>query len=489
MAAVVQLRQNLRLLEATTIIVGSMIGSGILRLPGNMAATLHSPGLVVLAWVVGALLTIMGALTFAEMAGLFPRAGGQYHFLREGLGPAWGYLFGWTMFWVIQSGIVAAVSLAFADFLGGLLPGGLPGHATALVINGWRTGVTVPAWGNAFVAIGLVLVLAFVNYLSSRYGGWVSNVTTVGKYVGLLALVVLLFAFGKAPSDAFQPVASSLDQHGWALVVAFGSAMALTLFAFDGWPQATYVASEVQNPKRNLPRAMVVGPLVVAAIYIALTLAYFYVIPLARAQAIGNDPTGRIAVDAARAAVGAWGAKFIGIVALVSTLGATNAYVLTSPRIFYAMANDGALLRSMGKLSAKRATPAFAGLVFALWSSLLVMSGVYVQIVEMVVFGIWAFYLPTAISHLVLRRRMAGAERPFRTPLAPVTPILFALAAVFVIAVNVATPSTRTPALIATIIILAGLPFYALQRRSRTAGSPAPAAAVSVARDEHADVT
>src|ERR1051325_1037925 len=212
--AVVRLKTNLRLTEAVTIIVGSMIGSGILRLPGNMAATLHSPGLVILAWVAGAFLTVMGVLTFAEMAGMFPRAGGQYHFLREGLGPAWSYLFGWTMFWVIQSGIVAAVSLAFADFLSGLLPHPLPGHAAALVIGGWETGLTPPAWGNAFVAIGLVVVLAAVNYLSTHYGGVVSNVTTVGKYVGLLALVVLIFAFGKAPSDPCPPKAQKGEAQG-----------------------------------------------------------------------------------------------------------------------------------------------------------------------------------------------------------------------------------------------------------------------------------
>lgn len=474
--AVVQLKTNLRLFEAITIIVGSMIGSGILRLPGNMAATLHSPGLVILAWVAGAFLTVMGVLTFAEMAGMFPRAGGQYHFLREGLGPAWSYLFGWTMFWVIMSGIVASVSLAFADFLGGLV-GGLPGHNAPLVIGGWETGITLPPWGNAFVAIGLILVLALINYLSTRYGGWVSNFTTIGKYVGLLALVAILFIWGSAPDDAFEPTFSSTDQAGGALVVAFGSAMALTLFAFDGWPQATFVASEIQNPKRNLVRAMLIGPLLVALIYIVLTVSYFYVIDLDQAIAVGRDAQGRIAVEAAKAAVGDWGAKFIGIVALVSTLGATNAYVLTSPRIFYAMASDGALLKGMSRLSAKRATPAFALLIFTLWSCLLVMSGVYVQIVKMVVYGIWLFYIPTGIAHLRLRRTHKDVERPFRTPLFPAVPILFMLAALFVVYVSWFKPegglSDDAPYMaVATAIVLIGLPFYFLQRKRRTTVAP-----------------
>jgi APA family basic amino acid/polyamine antiporter len=472
--AVVQLKTNLRLMEAVTIIVGSMIGSGILRLPGNMAETLHSPGLVILAWVAGAFLTVMGVLTFAEMAGMFPRAGGQYHFLREGLGPAWSYVFGWTMFWVIMSGIVASVSLAFADFFGGLVPGGLPGDPTPLVLNGWNTGITLPAWGNAYVAIGLILVLAFVNYLSTTYGGWVSNFTTIGKYVGLLALVAILFVWGDAPDDVFEPVLSSADQAGGALLVAFGSAMALTLFAFDGWPQATYVASEIQNPKRNLVRAMLIGPLLVAFIYIVLTVAYFYVIPLDQAIAIGGDAQGRIAVEAAKAAVGEWGAKFIGVVALVSTAGATNAYVLTSPRIFYAMANDGALLKGMARLSQKRATPAFALLIFTLWSCLLVMSGVYVQIVKMVVYGIWLFYVPTAIAHMRLRRTHKDVERPFRTPWFPLVPILFLLSALFVVYVSWFDPegglSQDAPYIaIATAIALIGFPFYLVQRKRRQA--------------------
>ena len=409
---VVQLKTNLRLIEAVTIIIGSMIGSGILRLPGNMANILHSPGLILLAWLVGAVLTVMGALTFAEMAAMYPKAGGQYHFLKEGLGPFWSYQFGWAMFWVIMPGIVAGVALAFADFLGGLLgPGGLPGTQTPLgngfEVFGSEVAIALPAWGNAYVAIGLIMFLTLLNYLSSKYGGSISNYTVYGKYVGLLALVGFIFLLGDADPNAYEAFAADGDgaafkpddQTGATLFLAFGAAMAATLFAFDGWPQATYVASEIQNPKRNLPRALIFGPLITAVIYIALTAAYFYVIPIDQAIAIGQDGEARIAVDAARAAVGDWGATFISIVALVSLFGTVNAYVLTSPRIFYAMAKDGALLRGMARLSEKRATPAFALLMFAMWSSILVMSGAYFQITKMVVYGLWLLYIPTAIAH------------------------------------------------------------------------------------------
>ncbi len=482
---VVQLKTNLRLFEAITIIIGSMIGSGILRLPGNMADILHSPNLILLAWLVGAILTVMGALTFAEMAAMYPKAGGQYHFLKEGVGPFWSYIFGWTMFWVIMPGIVAGVALAFADFLGGLIGGdGLPGSQTLLfdfTVGKTAGAISLPAWGNAYVAIACILFLAGLNYLSTKYGGWVSNATVIGKYVGLAALVIFIFALGDADPAAYAPFSSDgtasgfapSDQSGIPLLLAFGAAMAATLFAFDGWPQATYVASEIKNPKRNLPLALMLGPLITAVIYIALTAAYFYVIPIDQAITIGQDGEARIAVDAARAAVGGWGATFIGIVALVSVFGTVNAYVLTSPRIFYAMAKDGALLKGMAKLSEKRATPAFALLMFSLWSCILVMSGAYFQITKMVVYGLWLLYIPTAIAHMRLRKTRPDLERPFKTPLYPVIPILFLLASVFVVYISWFDPANPTNLnkdwvyiAAASVIIAIGIPFYFIQRRN-----------------------
>jgi basic amino acid/polyamine antiporter, APA family len=493
MGAPIGFRQNLRLFEAITIIIGSMIGSGILRLPGNMAETLHSPGLILLAWFVGAILTVVGALTFAEMAAMYPKAGGQYHFLKEGLSPFWSYQFGWAMFWVIMPGIVAGVALAFADFLGGLVgPEGLPGHRTPLFsfdLGGTTGSIDLPAWGNAYVAIGCILFLAGLNYLSTKYGGWVSNWTVIGKYVGLVALVVFIFALGSAGAGTYESLDAPLTfqagtqdettyapQEGLTLMLAFGAAMAATLFAFDGWPQATYVAAEIRNAKRNLPLALILGPLITAVIYIALTASYFYVIPIEQAITIGRDSEARIAVDAARAAVGDWGATFIGVVALVSVFGTVNAYVLTSPRIFYAMARDGALLRGMGRLSEKRATPAFALLMFALWSSVLVMSGAYFQITKMVVYGLWLFYIPTAIAHMRLRWKRPELERPFKTPLFPVLPILFLVASVFVVYISWFDPANPAALnkdwlyiAIATVVMAVGVPFYYLQRRNPAA--------------------
>lgn len=483
MAVPVRLKTNLGLTGAITIIVGSMIGSGILILPARMLQELPSPWLVLAAWGVGAVLTVFGALTFAELSSMYPRSGGQYHFLREGLGPMWSYLFGWGMFWVIMSSIVAAVAIAFSNFLGGFFD--LGGEPTPLVIGGWDAGLTLPAWGNAFAAVGCIGLLTIVNYLGSRFGGWVQNVTTVAKYVGLLVLVFAVFLWGNTHPDAFTPLTPRGEDGGafgtFALVAAFGAAMTMTLFAFDGWPQATYVAAEVKDAKRNLPLALIVGPLLTALIYIALTFAYFKVIPLDQGLAIADDPEARIAVDAARAVWGSGGATFIGLVGLVSVFGTVNAYVLTSPRIFYAMAKDGALLRSMAKLDQKRATPAYAMWIFFLWSSILAMTGVYIQAVSMAVFGIWLFYIPTAIAFFRLRRHRPDLHRPFRTPLYPVVPALFLAAALFVTVNYFVVDSTRAIAIVGLLIILLGLPAYWLQ--SRKPPSPAdvePDASVDV---------
>ena len=300
MGGPIKFKENLRLFEAITIIVGSMIGSGILLLPADMSELVPSPGLILIVFVTGAILTVVGALTFAEMSAMFPRAGGQYHFLKEGMGRMYGYMFGWTQFWVIQTGIVAGVAVAvtrftkyFVEANGGHL-GGSPVQLTGLVDTGpcvqkslagectksliHLDPFTIPAWGDAFVAIAAILFLMAVNMYSTRVGGIVQNISTVAKVLGLASLVAIIFIGGSMVGGAYEADGGGFAPAGMdagALVVAFGGALALSLFAFDGWPQATYVAGEVRNAKRNLPLALIIGPLITAAVYIALTAAYF----------------------------------------------------------------------------------------------------------------------------------------------------------------------------------------------------------------------
>jgi APA family basic amino acid/polyamine antiporter len=483
MGGPIKFKQNLRLFEAITIIVGSMIGSGILLLPADMSELMKSPGLILVVFVVGALLTIVGALTFAELSAMFPRAGGQYHFLKEGMGRFYGYLFGWSQFWVIQTGIVAGVAVAvsrftkyFVERAGGSL-GGSPVPLTDLVDVGPCVAsfegectkrlihldpFTIPAYGDAFVAIAAILLLMAVNMFSTRFGGIVQNVSTVAKVLGLVSLVAIIFIGGSMVDGAYASDGGGFAPAGvgaGGLVVAFGGALALSLFAFDGWPQATYVAGEVRNAKRNLPLALIIGPLITAVVYIALTAAYFYVIPIDEAVQLGLQDE-RIAPVAA-GKVWEYGAVYISAVALVSVFGTVNGFLLTAPRIFYALSHDGALLPSMGKIS-NRNTPAWAIYFTALWASLLVLTGGYQQLVTMVVFGIFLFYIPTALAHMRMRKTHAHVERPFKTPLYPLLPILFLIASVFI--VGVILVGSLLQGLIALGLIAIGIPVYFAQR-------------------------
>lgn len=447
-----EFRKDLGLLTSITLIVGSMIGSGILILPGAMAGLVGNSGLLLLAWILPGFLTIAGALTFAEMASAHPRAGGQYVFLREGLGQGVSYLYGWSMFWVIQTGIIAAVAIAFATFLDFFLH--LPGQAFPLLF------LTVPKWGFAVVAVLCILSLSAVNYLGVRYGGLVQDFSTAAKLGGLGAIVIGVFAFAH-PDHSFLGSTLADAPQGIGLVTAFGLAVVLSLFAYDGWPQATYVASEVRDARRNLPRALILGPLLVMVIYVAAVAAYLYALPIGAAARSGL-PGGRIAADAANAALGSNGASIIAAVALISTFGTVNAYVLSSPRVFYAMSRDGALLRSMGKLHPKTATPTFALLLTAEWASFLVLTGSYQQIVTVVVFALWLFYIPTIWAYFRLHND-PSVEKPFRTPGYPWVPLAFLASAVFIVLDTLITAPLQAGFALALIGL--GVPAFWLQKR------------------------
>jgi APA family basic amino acid/polyamine antiporter len=476
-------RRTLGLTTATTIIVGSMIGSGILLLPADMLAKLPSPPLVMAVFVAAAVLTAVGALTVAELSGMFPKAGGQYVYLREAFGPFPAYLFGWTTFWVVQTGTIAAVAAAFARILARFVD--LPGAATPLVLGGWSTGLTLPPYGQAFVAIALILLLTFVNYLGVRFGGLVSNVSTIAKAAGLLAVVVIVLAFAHPPSGAFGPaqaVHQPGDPNGTAgtpfsggeIVAGFSTALMLILFAYDGWYSATYVAAEMRNPRRDVPLSLILGPLATTAIYLLVAGACLYAVSLTDALHLGASEY--LAGRAVKDAIGEGGAIFVSLLALVSIFGTTNAYVLTAPRIAYAQAKDGLFMRSMGRLDPKRGTPAYGSLLCGLWACLLVMTGLYDQLVASVVFAVFLFHVLTAAAHLRLRRTQPGAERPFRTPGGPTIPVVFLVTSLFVVVATLALPDYRVQALLELAIIALGIPAYLLARR-RAARAPAPPAA------------
>lgn len=455
-------RRDLGLRGAVAIVVGSMVGSGILLLPADMARLVGSPWLLMAAWLAPGLVVLAGALMLAELASAYPQAGGQYVFLREGLGRFPAFLFGWASFWVIQTGILAAVAVAFARFLDFFLP--LPGVAFTL------GPLLVPKWGVAFVAAGVLAGLGALNVLGVRYGGWVQDASTAAKLAGLVSIVAAILVFGRAGSGALEPVAVGG-------LGAFILAATLALFAFDALPQATFVAAEVRDPERNLPRALIAGAVLVLAVYLLTVLALVVALPMAALQG-----SARPVSDAAQAALGPLGATLITLVALVSVFGTLNGYVLTSPRVAYALAHDGALLEGMGKLG-PRGTPVLATVLCCEWAALLALTGSYAQIVTIVVFATWLFYLPTVLAFLRLRKRPGYAPR-FRAPGYPLAPAVFAAAGVIVLANTLA--SSPTQALLALALVATGLPAWAWQARKERgamrarAGNPASSHAEQV---------
>jgi APA family basic amino acid/polyamine antiporter len=470
----------LGLVTATTIIVGAMIGSGILILPADMLALLPSPVWVMAVFVVAALLTVVGALTVAELSGMYPRAGGQYVYLREAFGPFPAYLFGWTTFWVIQTGTIAAVAAAFAKILARLVP--LPGQATPLMVGGYKL-LTLPPYGQAYVAIAIILLLTAINYFGVRFGGIVSNVSTFAKAIGLVLVVLVVVAFYRGADHLLFPVTPThTDGTAFSFgdgLQGFAASLLLILFAYDGWYMATYVAHEMRDPKRDGPRALTLAPLVTTAIYLAVAAASLHAVGLVDALQIHTDGNGFLAGKAADLALSGFGIA-VSILALVSIFGTTNAYVLTAPRIAYAQAQDGLFMPSMGRLDPKRGTPAYGSILCGLWACFLVMTGLYDQLVAAVVFAVFLFHVLTAAAHLRLRRLRPDLERPYRTPGGAIIPALFLGTSLLVVVATLAYPDYRPQAILELVIIAAGVPAYALQRRLRARKAAAPPASPPV---------
>jgi len=451
-------RPELGFWSVTGLIVGSIIGSGIFFTPALMLDYVGNAPLVMLAWVVGAVLSLCGALTFSELAAAYPKAGGQYVFIRESMGKLWGFLFSWTGFTVVQSGTIAAIAIAFANTLDYAVGHTLPGTESSLGF------LTLPKWGVSFTAVAATWLLTYVNYRGVRHASAVNNLAGVLKVGALLFVVAVAFALGRSAgnyADMGADLGGVLTAGGLS---AFGLALSESLFAYDGWAQATFVAPEVKDARRVLPRAITLGVLGVAAIYLLATAAYFYVLP-----ASGIAPDTAMAQDTARVAWGAGAAGLVTAGILVSTFGATNSYVLSSPRIYYGVAQDREFPRAFGALSRHR-TPTY-GLVYqALWASLLALTGTFAQLTLLVVAGLWLFYLVSAVGYFRLLRRDPAAFAGYRMPLSPIPAIVFLVSAVAIM-LNFAFEDPRT-SLFTVGLVGSGLVAFALMRRGQ-AGEPA----------------
>lgn len=477
--------------------MGSMIGSGIFIVSADMSRTLGSPALLIAAWLVTAVMTLIGALSYGELAAMMPRAGGQYVYLRESLGPIWGFLYGWTLFTVIQTGTIAAVGVAFGKFLGVFFPAVSQGNWIVHVGSG-NMGLNTAN----LAAIAIITLLTFTNTRGVRLGAAVQNVFTSAKVVALLGVIgVGLVARSPAALAAnfgvgwtrFWAGAGSGVRHpvdigtffsfggGTALVGAL-TVMAVvqvgSLFSSDAWNNVTFTAGEIRNPRRNLPLSLALGTGVVLLLYIACNFVYLSVLPMAgdansafaAGRGIAHASQDRVAtavMEVAGSRFGAAGAslgsKLMAAAILVSTFGCVNGMLLAGARVYYAMSGDGLFFRAAGKLDPRTGVPSNSLWLQWGWSCLLCLSGSYGQLLDYVIFAVLIFYALTIVGLFVLRRTRPEAERPYRAIGYPVLPALYIVMAAFICGVLLRyKPQYTWPGL---LLVLLGVPVYMVWTR------------------------
>ena len=448
--------RGLGLLDATMLIVGSVIGSGIFFAPSIMAGYLQSPGLLLGLWIVGGLLTLAGALSYAELASALPRAGGQYVYLSESFRPILGFLYGWTFLLAINTGFVAAVAVAFAKTLGFFAPG--IGEEHVLLSFGGLSFTTAQAVGLVVIA-----VLTWLNVTGLRTGAAVQNLLTIAKLAAIAVLVGLAVLTHRGSAANFSPLLSlALGPDGirLGLFAALAGAMSKALFAYDAWNSVTFAAEEVKQPERNLPRSLVLGTLGVTVAYGSAVAIYLYMVPIGEMAAVAEN---RVATEAAVRMIGAGGGAFVAAAILVSTFGCVNGLTLAGARVVYAMARDGLFFRGAAAVHPRYRTPATALVLHGLVAAALTLSGTYSDLLTLTAFSSLLFNVLTVIGLFVLRHRRPDLPRPYRVWGYPVVPVVYVLvAAFFLIYMPVADPRNTGLGLLLTG---AGIPAYLYWRR------------------------
>jgi APA family basic amino acid/polyamine antiporter len=472
----------LTLTDATMLVAGSMIGSGIFIVSADISRTLGSPGWLLIAWLVTGIITVLGALAFGELAAMYPRAGGMYLFLRESMGPLMGFLYGWTLFIVIQTGTIAAVAVGFGKFLGVLFP--------AVSADRWlmavdiKTGGTTLEFGLSWQRVaGLISIwaLTWVNLRGVKEGKWVQTVLTFVKTATLAALILLALTIGRN-ADAIAAnfggghLFEGTPHFGALFVVTFGSALVGSLFSADSWHAPTFAAAEVQNPARNLPRALMIGTMLVSLLYVLANVSYLVVLPMhgvadgatVLARGIDHATQDRVGTAVMESIFGANGSLIMAAAIIISTLGCNNGLILSGARVYYAMARDGLFFRRAGELS-EHGVPAFALVAQSVWVSLLCLTGTYNQLLDYVIFAALIFYALTTVGLFLLRRTRPNEPRPYKALGYPVLPGLYVLAAAGVAVTLLVADKTRIQALSGLVIVLLGVPVYLWWHRGREA--------------------
>lgn len=499
--------RGLGLLDSTMIVAGSMIGSGIFIVSADIARQTGSAGGLLLTWLITGILTVFAALSYGELAAMMPKAGGQYVYLRESYSPLFGFLYGWTLFLVIQTGTIAAVAVAFAKFLGVLFPTISPTSYIIPPIN-LTSGYAVTLSVEQFVGVLMIVLLTFINALGLRFGKIIQNVFTSAKTLALIFLIIVGLFIGGAtgtfsanwaniftpqgaavitPDNSILPAVSMQSgipdvQSGlFAIVVVLCIAQVGSLFSSDAWNNITFTAGEVKNPRRNIPLSLVMGTGLVTGLYLIANFAYLATLPLSGIQ---HAPQDRVGTAALEVIFGGAGGTLMAVAIIISTFGCNNGLVLAGARVYYAMAKDKLFFRSTQKLN-KYHVPAVALALQCVWACLLVLprtrsgkmeggvevyGNLYGMLLDYVVFAVLIFYILTIIGIFILRRKKPHAERPYKALGYPVIPLVYISAAFLISTVLLFyKPQTSIPGL---LIVLTGVPVYLIWKNisARNAG-------------------
>jgi APA family basic amino acid/polyamine antiporter len=440
-----ELVRGLDLAATTALVAGTIIGTGVFLKTARMAQAVGAPWLVLLAWAAAGLLSLAGALSYAELGAMLPDAGGEYVYLRAAYGDLPAFLFGWMRLTIGSTGSIASFGAAFATFISALIP----------MTSAWMKGV----------GVGVILFFSAINCLRVTIGGRVQFILTLAKVLAIAAIAGGVFFF--APSATWEHLRAPPGAPAWCGFPAFGAAMLAALWAFDGWNNMPMAAGEVRNPGRNIPRALIVGMALVLLVYGALNLAYCYALPIGEIASSSSTLHGTalpVASKAAQTFMPRFGAQWVAVAALLSTIGVLNGSILTGARIPYAMARDGLFFACFARLGERSAVPVAAILLQGFWASLLVVSATFDQLTDCVIFASMIFYAVTTAAVFVLRKKLPDAPRPYKTLGYPFVPLLFVAVAVWLLINTLRTNPLESAAGLGLISL--GLPVYVWQRRT-----------------------
>ena len=425
------LERVLSLLDATMINVGGIIGSGIFMVPATVAFFTGSSSLFFLVWILGGIVSLFGALSVAELGAAMPQAGGQYVYLNEAYGPIWGYLYGWSAVAVINTASIAAVGVAFSEYLGFFFP------ISDASIKG--------------IAVVTIVLLTIINIVDVKSGARFQNLFTLSKLGAIFGIILLGLVMEGGTNQNLSPIFS--DKPFIGLIGPLGLAMVSVLWTFDGWIFITYVAGEVKNPGRNIPLSLIFCMLIVVSVYLLLNYVLLFILGFT-----GMNGSERVVSDAASVFLGNKGAAVVTLIILISLIGANNGFVLSSARINYAMARDKLFFNQAAQIHSRFKSPANALIIQCVWACLLTFTGTFNQLITYIIFTSWIFYGMSAGAVIILRKKKPDMDRPYKTPAYPWIPIIFIFFAIF-LTINTIMEAPRDAA-IGAGIILAGLPLY-----------------------------